>query len=220
MYLTRTRRQNGPGPGAESGYTLTELAVVMGVFMIFMSFAGPAMFSHLMSAVRTERRVDLQQSGRAAFRTMEREMRQAKELYSSVDKPSGKDRISFGTDLNADGVINDWNAGTLLEQITYYVNGPPGDRTLYRGRKWGQGVPLAENVESIEFTLYGSNPVLDLDANGVVEESELNPPDGTGSWSTGELANVTRVVMVMTVEESGVTQTYTSDVLLRNKVVG
>jgi type II secretory pathway pseudopilin PulG len=216
MYRIRTRRQNGPGPGAESGYTLTELAVVMAVFMIFMSFAGPVMFSHLMAAIRTERRVDLQQSGRGALRIMEREMRQAKELYSSVDKPSGKDRISFGSDLNADGVINDYSTGTLLEQITYYVQG----EILYRGRKQGQGVPLSENVQSIDFTLYGSNPLFDVDADGVVEESELNPPDGLGPWSTGELANVTRVVIVLTVEESGVTQTYTSEVLLRNKVVG
>src|SRR5688572_17315638 len=101
MYRIRTRRAAGRG---ERGYTLTELAVVMAVFMIFMSFAGPVMFSHLMSALRTERRADLQQSSRAALRTMEREMRQAAVLYSSVEKPSGKDRISFGTDLNGDGV--------------------------------------------------------------------------------------------------------------------
>jgi hypothetical protein len=192
----------------------------MAVFMIFMSFAGPVMISHLMSAIRTERRVDLQQSARAALRYMEREMRQAKELYSSAEKPSGKDRISFGTDLNGDGVINPYDAGTLLEQITYYLQGPSGDRTLYRGRRQGQGVPLAENVESIEFTMYGSNPLFDLDADGVVEEEELNPPDGLGSWSLGELANVTRIEIELTVEEDGVTQTYTSDVLLRNKVVG
>jgi type II secretory pathway pseudopilin PulG len=213
MYRIRTRRRNERN---EWGYTLTELAVVMAVFMIFMSFAGPVMFSHLMAAIRTERRVDLQQSGRAALRTMEREMRQAKELYASLDKPSGKDRISFGTDLNGDGVINDYNDGTLLEQITYYIQGD----TLYRGRKQGQGVPLAENVQSMEFTMYGSNPLFDLDGDGVVEESELNPPDGTGPWSLGELANVTRVVIELTVEQRGVTQTYTSEVLMRNKVVG
>src|SRR5919106_7001550 len=213
MYRTLTRRPGGRG---ERGYTLTELAVVMAVFMIFMSFAGPVMISHLMSAVRTERRVDLQQSARAALRSMEREMRQAKELYSSADKPSGKDRISFGSDLNGDGVINPYDAGTLLEQITYYVQGD----ILYRGRKQGQGVPLAENVQSIDYTMYGSNPLFDLDSDGVVEESELNPPDGLGSWSTGELANVTRIEIELTVEKDGVTQTYTSDVLLRNKVVG
>jgi prepilin-type N-terminal cleavage/methylation domain-containing protein len=213
MSPIRIRR---PNRSNDRGYTLTELAVVMAVFMIFMSFAGPVMISHLMSAVRTERRVDLQQSARAALRYMEREMRQAKELYSSVEKPSGKDRVSFGTDLNGDGVINDYNVGTLLEQITYYVQGS----TLYRGRRQGQGVPLAENVQSVEYTMYGSNPLFDLDADGVVEEEELNPPDGLGSWSLGELANVTRIEIELTVEEDGVTQTYTSDVLLRNKVVG
>jgi prepilin-type N-terminal cleavage/methylation domain-containing protein len=213
MYRTLTRRREGRG---ERGYTLTELAVVMAVFMIFMSFAGPVMISHLMSAIRTERRVDLQQSARAALRYMERELRQAKELYSTADKPSGKDRISFGVDLNSDGVINDYNINTLLEQITYYVQGD----ILYRGRRQGQGVPLAENVDSVEYTLYGSNPLFDTDADGVVEESELNPPDGLGSWSVGELANVTRVVIELTVEENGVVQTYTSDVLMRNKVVG
>jgi type II secretory pathway pseudopilin PulG len=213
MYRTRTRRTDAP---RELGYTLTELAVVMSVFMIFMAFAGPVMISHLMSAVRTERRVDLQQSGRAALRTMEREMRQAAELYSTSEKPTGRNQISFGVDLNGDGVINDYNAGTLLEQITYYVQGS----TLYRGRRQGQGVPLAENVRSVEFTLYGSNPLLDLDGDGVVREAELNQPDGTGPWSPSELGNVTRVVLLLTVEEEGVSQTYTSDVLLRNKVVG
>src|SRR5918999_254759 len=213
MYRTLTRRLLA---GGERGYTLTELAVVMAVFMIFMSFAGPVMISHLMSAIRTERRVDLQQSARAALRYMERDMRQAKELYSSADKPSGKDRISFGTDLNGDGVINPYDAGTFLEQITYYVQGS----TLYRGRKQGQGTPLAENVRAVEYTMYGSNPLFDLDSDGVVEESELNPPDGTGAWSAGELANVTRIEIELTVEEAGVTQTYTSEVLLRNKVVG
>jgi prepilin-type N-terminal cleavage/methylation domain-containing protein len=216
MSPTRIRRPNRSNARNDRGYTLTELAVVMAVFMIFMSFAGPVMISHLMSAVRTERRVDLQQSARAALRYMEREMRQAKELYSSADKPSGRDRISFGTDLNGDGVINPYDAGTFLEQITYYVQGS----TLYRGRKQGQGTPLAENVRAVEYTMYGSNPLFDLDSDGVVEESELNPPDGTGAWSAGELANVTRIEIELTVEEAGVTQTYTSDVLLRNKVVG
>src|SRR5919106_5113100 len=102
MYRTLTRRLEGRG---ERGYTLTELAVVMAVFMIFMSFAGPVMISHLMSAIRTERRVDLQQSARAALRTMVRELRQATALYDEVTKPgkpTDRNAISFGIDLNGD----------------------------------------------------------------------------------------------------------------------
>jgi hypothetical protein len=104
----------------------------------------------------------------------------------------------------------------LLEQVTYYVQGD----TLYRGRKQGQGVPLAENVLSLQYAYFGSNPLFDLDGDGVVEEGELNPPDGTGPWSTPELTQVTRIQIVLTVELKGVTQTYTADAFLRNRVVG
>lgn len=216
MYRTPTRR---PGEG---GYTLTELAVVMAVFMIFMSFAGPVMFSHLMGAIRTERRVDLQQNARAALRTMVREIRQATEIYSAFEKPnegSGRSRISFAVDLNGDGVINDYNDDSLLlEEITYYVNA--GTSELLRRRRTGRDTPLAENVTGMSFTFLGSNPLFDIDGDGVVEEAELNPPDGNGTWTSGELANVTRVQISLTVQEGDVTQTYTADTWLRNKVVG
>jgi prepilin-type N-terminal cleavage/methylation domain-containing protein len=219
MYRIRTRRRD---PRGERGYTLTELAVVMAVFMIFMSFAGPVMFSHLMGAIRTERRVDLQQNARAALRTMVRELRQATQIYSAFEKPnegSGRTRISFAVDLNGDGVINDYNDDSLLlEEITYYVD--PGREQLLRRRRSGRDVPLAENVTSMQFTFLGSNPLLDTDGDGVVEEAELNPFDGTGPWSSGELANVTRVQISLTVQQGDVDQTYTAETWLRNKVVG
>jgi hypothetical protein len=193
----------------------------MGVFMIFMAFAGPTMFSQIMGAIRTERRVDLQQNARGALRTMVRELRQATELLDEVTKPgkpTTRNVISFGVDLNGDGVINDYNAGTLLEQITYYRQ--TGQDILYRGRKQDQGAPLAENVTLLEFRYFGSNPLFDTNGDGVVREEELNPPDGLGPWSLGELANVTRVQITLTVTERGISQTYTADAFLRNKVVG
>jgi type II secretory pathway pseudopilin PulG len=226
MYRIRTRRWK-EGERAERGYTLTELAVVMSVFMIFMALAAPVMFSQINSAVRTEQRADLQQSGRAALRTLVRELRQAKALYSSSEKPSGKSEISFGTDLNGDGSINHYKLqpSSLLEMITYYVQGT----TLYRGRQKGQGVPIAENLASREdgtpaadaltFTMYGSNTAFDTQAPfGVITESELNPD---GAWTEPELANVTRVVVTLKLGEAGPgQQTYTADVWLRNRVVG
>jgi prepilin-type N-terminal cleavage/methylation domain-containing protein len=214
MYPIRIRRPNRTNDRHERGYTLTELAVVMAVFMIFMSFAGPVMISHLMSAVRTERRVDLQQSARAALRTMVRELRQASELYQAVDKPSRKDKISFGIDLEGDGDINDFNnEGLLLEQVTYEIKGG----NLWRGRKQEKGAVLAEDVSNLEFTYFGSNPLFDFNGDGVVTEDELNPAD---PWTAAELKNVTRVQISLTVTQRGTSQEYVADAFLRNRVVG
>ena len=200
----------------ERGYTLVEFAVAMSIFVIFMSIATPFMFSQLQGALRTQDRVDLAQNARAGLRTMTRELRQAEELYASVDKPSGKNELSFGVDFNGDGTINAWNNANLpLEQVTYYLD----NDTLYRGRKKGQGSPLAEHVDDATFTLFGSNLALDADDDGVVEESELDG-NGNGSWDPSELANVTRVVVTLDVAEGPSAQTYTAQAYLRNTVTG
>jgi prepilin-type N-terminal cleavage/methylation domain-containing protein len=200
----------------ERGYTLVEFAVAMSIFVIFMSIATPFMFSQLQGALRTQDRVDLAQNARAALRTMTRELRQAEELYASVDKPSGKNELSFGVDFNGDGTLNAWNNANLpLEQVTYYLD----NGTLYRGRKKGQGSPLAEHVDDATFTLFGSNLALDADDDGVVEESELDG-NGNGSWDPSELANVTRVEITLDVAEGSSAQTYTAQAYLRNTVTG
>jgi type II secretory pathway component PulJ len=183
-----------------------------------MSIATPFMFSQLQGALRTEDRVDLAQNARAALRTMTRELRQAEALYSDVDKPSGKNEISFGVDLNGDGVINAWNNSNLpLEQVTYYLN----NDTLYRGRKKGQGSPLAEHVDQITFQLFGSNLALDANGDGVVDEDELDQDNsGPNDWSPTELANVTRVAITLDVSEDASAQTYSAQAYLRNRVSG
>lgn len=155
----------------EGGYTLTEYIVVMSVLLIFMSLVTPFLFSQLRAVLRTERQVDLQQNARAALRSMVRELRQAQELYATVDKPTGTYEISFGVDLDGDGVINSYTDPSLpLEQVTYYLNGD----TLYRGRTIGDAVPVAVNVDGLTFTLFGSDLRLDRNGDGVVTEDELN----------------------------------------------
>lgn len=200
----------------ERGYSLTELAVVMSIFLIFMAMATPFMFGQLRGALRTESRVDIQQDARTALRVMTRELRQAKELYSSTDKPSGKNRISFGVDFNNDGKINSYDVDTLaLEQVTYYVS----SGKLFRGRKQGQGQPLAEGVSQLVFTIYGSNPALDANGDGLVSETELDL-NGNGQWDSAELANVTRVRVSVTVSERGESQSYSAQAYLRNRALG
>ena len=199
-------------PNGEKGYTLIELAVAMGVFLIFISIAGPFMFNQLSQAVRTENRIDLQQSARASLRTLTRELRQAKELVTTTSppRPSGKNKLSFTVDLDGDGTIS-----SATEGVTYYVKGSK----LYRGEEDNKGQPVGDDVKAIEFTLWGSNLAYDDNANGVIEESELDR-DHNGVWSGAELTQATRVTVVLTVSAGGDEQSYTENVWLRNRVVG
>ena len=200
----------------EGGFTLTELSVSMGVFLIFLAFATPFMFGQLRQALETERQVDLQQTARSALRTMVRELRQASELYASSEKPSGKTTLSFGVDLNGDGVIASYTDNTkALEQISYYLSAG----TLFRGRQHGQGVPLANDVEAVEFTLFGSNLTFDANGDGVVSETELDR-NANGLWDGSELTFATRVQIELTVAEADEAQTYAAEAFLRNQVTG
>jgi len=196
----------------ERGYTLVEFAIVMSILVIFMSIATPLLFSQIRSGLDTEQRIDLQQGARTALRTMVRELRQASALYATVDNPTGTDRLSLGVDYDGNGTIS---TGVPLERITYYRK--TSDGALYRGPKLNQGQPLAENVDEVIFEMFGSNLALDANNNGVVEQSELNP---SGGWTTSELANVTRVVITLTVAEDDTTQTYEAQAFLRNRVAG
>jgi prepilin-type N-terminal cleavage/methylation domain-containing protein len=198
----------------ERGYTLVEFAIAMSVFAILMSIVTPLMFSQIRSGLETQERIGLQQGARTALRTMVREVRQASVLYATVDNPSGNDRLSVGIDYDGNGVIST-DVGAPMERITYYLQND--EQTLYRGRKLNQGAPLAENVDVVDFTMYGSNLALDTDSDGVVEETELNPD---GSWTSSELANVTRISIAMTVASDDQDQTYEAEAFLRNKVVG
>jgi prepilin-type N-terminal cleavage/methylation domain-containing protein len=205
-------------PSDDRGYTLVEFAVAMGIFLIFMSVVTPFMFSQIQGALRTEDRVDLQQNARIALRTMTRELRQATELYDSVDKPSGKTEVSFGLDFDGNGVIDSYNnTAAPLEQITYYYT--PVDETLYRGRKVNFGSPLAEHVQDVNFTMYGSNLVLDGNGDGVVDEDELDT-NGNNKIDGPELANVTRLTIELDMAGGDVTQTFEAQAFMRNRVVG
>jgi prepilin-type N-terminal cleavage/methylation domain-containing protein len=190
---------------SETGYTLVELAVTMAILLIFLSFATPVMFSALQQGMRTEDRIDLQNAGRIALRTMTTELRQAEALYvNPPDQPTDKNSLSFGVDLDGDGAIS-----ASTEQLSYYVE----EGVLYRDPNGAAAAPLAESVDTLEFTMYGSNPALDTDGDGVVEETELGGP----SWQAPELTNVTRVDIALELAQDDVDQAYSARVFLRNR---
>lgn len=172
MSTDPTLRGSSPPPtGREGGYTIVEYVVVMSVFLLFMGMVTPFMFSQLRAVLTTERQVDIQQQARGALRIMVRELRQARELYSTAAKPTGRFEISFGVDFDGDGVVNSYiDPSKPLEQITYYLE----DGVLYRGPQLGDGVPVAEDVFDVGFTLYGGNLALDVNGDGVVTPDEMN----------------------------------------------
>jgi prepilin-type N-terminal cleavage/methylation domain-containing protein len=201
----------------ERGYTLVEFAVSMSVFLIFMSIATPFMFSQLQGALDTQERVEETQNARTAIRLMTRELRQASTIIDTPpDKPSGPNELSFGVDFDGNAVINAWNNnGAPLEEITYYHSGD----TLYRGRRVGQGVPMATGVTGVDFVMYGSNLAFDANSDGVVTATELDT-NGNGKVDGPELFNVTRIAITLDVGENGATaQTYEAQVFLRNRVI-
>jgi prepilin-type N-terminal cleavage/methylation domain-containing protein len=207
-----TRRE-----GDERGYTLVEFAVSMSVFLIFMAIATPFLFSQLQGALDTQERVEVQQNARTAIRLMTREVRQARALIDiPPNKPTGPDELSFGVDFDGNGVLNAWNNnGAPLEEITYYHQ----DTTLYRGRRVGQGVPLASGVSGVGFEMFGSNLAFDTNGDGIVTSAELDT-NGNGKVEGPELGNVTRIAITLDVGESGGTaQTYKAQVFLRNRVI-
>lgn len=205
-----TKRRSG-----ERGYTLVEFAVAMSVFAILMAIVTPLMFGLIRSGLETQGRIGLQQNARSALRTMVRELRQASVLYATVDHPTQGDRVSFGVDYDGNGVINTSDAG-VVERVVYYKK--PGQEVLYRGPKFNQGSPLAENVETLALAMFGSNLILDIDNDGVVEESELNT--GGPEWTTSELSNVTRIAIELKMKDDDTEQTYEAEAFLRNKVSG
>jgi prepilin-type N-terminal cleavage/methylation domain-containing protein len=204
-------------PSGERGYTLVEFAVSMSVFLIFMSIATPFMFSQLQGALDTQERVEETQNARTAIRLMTRELRQASTIIDTPpDKPSGPNELSFGVDFDGNAVINAWNNnGAPLEEITYYHSGD----TLYRGRRVGQGVPMATGVTGVDFVMFGSNLAFDANSDGVVTAAELDT-NGNGKVDGPELFNVTRIAITLDVGENGATaQTYEAQVFLRNRVI-
>jgi prepilin-type N-terminal cleavage/methylation domain-containing protein len=195
----------------EQGFTLIELSIAMGTFLLFMAFATPFMFGQIKQALQSENQIDLQQSSRTAFRTLVRELRQARDLYASTDKPSGKNKLSFGSDLDASGGLS------AAEQLTYYVK----SAKLYREAEADEtekGQPIATDVKSIEFTMWGTNPALDDNGDGLVDESELDT-DGNGQWSAPELTQVQRITVKLTLAAQADEFAFTEQVWLRNKAV-
>lgn len=153
----RVGRQNH-----ESGFTLVELMMAMGIAGIVMGALMTSYIAQQRIAVRQEQIAEMQQNIRAGLYMMEREIRlvgfdpSGSAGAGIVSAAAGRFEFSFVADN--DGIDNDGDGSTdesnELEQVAYDVYDSGGDGDMDLGRRDGTSalrMLLAENVHAVEF---------------------------------------------------------------------
>lgn len=200
----------------QDGYTIVEMVIVMFMLTAVMAAVLPWFYTNLNQTVRVQGRLDSIEEGRATLRQMSRELRQANSLVNVVERPSGKNSISFTADLDGNGTINSCtDVSVPPECITYVVQGSK----LFRGRKNDSGNLIAANLKEMTFQYFGNTLTLDTNGDGLVSGGELGP-DGDGDGVPDNLNLVLdRITMVRITLEFEVRKqvvTISQDVGLRN----
>jgi type IV pilus assembly protein PilW len=143
------------------GFTLIEVLVAMAIAGVAMAGIYSAYSSQQRSYIVQEQVAGMQQSLRAAFDLMEREIRMAGfDPYRNSGAgiiAAGVNNISFAFVADDDSYDNDGDGDTdesgELKTIRYslYDSGGDGDNDL--GRKVGAGnnKPVAENIDALNF---------------------------------------------------------------------
>lgn len=162
---------------------------------------------------------------RRAMERLVRELRQARTI-DRVDlptTPAGAVSLTFWSDFDNDGA-RDIDASDP-EVLTYRYVPASGRLTLTVDDAGGAAVTtpiLAENVTSFTLSLRSSEWQYDRNADGIVEEAELDAsPVGNrnGRPDGAELGHIDSVVLAVAVFRDGRSQNYRTQVDFRNRHV-
>ncbi len=133
------------------GFTLIELMVAMALTSIIMAGIISTYVSQLKSHVTQQTIVEMQQNLRSAMQHMEKEIRMAG--YDDPNMPSVAsittvlaNTFGFTMDLNDDGDVGDAN-----ETIIYTLAANTAGVQCLMRNTGGGNVPIAENVEALNF---------------------------------------------------------------------
>lgn len=183
------------------GFTLVELLVAMGLFVVLGSLVMPSVLAVSRGLDNASVTTDISAEARTALNRIARELRQAKALTAANPQ-----QMTVNVDFDADGVIQ----GSLSdpEVVSYSYDATAKSVSLTAtvpGESTTTQPLLAGQVTALTFTYHSSNWI--KDANG----------DGTVTLAEAGIDGIDRVKIDLTVGRNGRSQTYSTDVTLRNR---
>lgn len=209
-------------PRADSGVTLIEVLVSMGLFALIGSLLlGLALSTDSVTA-STRSRAGATEETRTAMERLSRELRQSAGIDAvTLPELDGSMALTFWTDFDGDGVRD--TAAADPEVLTYCWS--PSSQQLTLGATTdcdGARPVLAATVTSVELELDSSEWAYDANGDGTTTWAELDqkgPPVGNqnGRPDITELLHIDLVGVTITVDDGSGEQTYHTQIDLRNR---
>ena len=212
-----------PEEPRDRGMTLIEVLVAMGLFGVLSSLLLGMAISTNKVTEDTRARTGVSEEARTAMERVTRELRQSSGLTSVSLPPDGvvgTTSFTFWTDFDGDGAQDAsatdpevltyrWSKDTKTLSLTAVTGGDPETRPL-----------LAAKVTGFTVGLQSSRWQYDANHNGVttwleIDQSPVGDKDGVADPQ--ELQYIDLVTLSMTVQDGQATQTYRTQVDLRNR---
>jgi prepilin-type N-terminal cleavage/methylation domain-containing protein len=227
-----TRRDTRP----DDGFTLVELLVAMGLFLVLSSLVMTSVLSMSRATTDVKQFTNINEQARIATERLTRELRQAKEVSGAVLPATvgGDTSLTFGVDFDGSGVVDATAADP--EVMTYRYDSAAKKLTLTANDASGTAVTrpiLSEQVSAFKLQFrsslwkydgcrVGDSPGAPLGTkDGVTDWTELDTVCGAGnnngSLDAAELDRVDLVAVTLSVLEGPHQQTYETQVGLRNQ---
>ena len=217
---------------ADGGFTLVELLVAMGIFLLLMSMVMLMVTSTSRATQDTRQFTNINEQARIATERLTRELRQAK-IIKSVTLPTAPSHdvtMTFGVDFNGNGQVDDVVADP--EVLTYRYEANDKKLTLTANDETGHAITrpiLSQQVSafSLDFrsSLWqydgctSSSPTPTGTKDGITDWTELDTACGGGNANgilDTELTRIDLVAITLSVLEGAHKQTYQTQVSLRN----
>ena len=216
---------SSPDHTRDRGISLVEVVVAIALFGMLSTVLLGFVLSTSRVTEHGERLTTLNEESRVAMERLTRELRQAKELLD-VHLPTSEGdstALTFWTDFNGNGAPDLGNADP--EVLTYRWSPSTSRLTLTANDADGTAVTrpvLAGNVTKFTVDLRSSLWQYDADGDGITTWEELDSAgagigNGNGIPDDVELSRCDLVAVALTVTDGTHSQTYTTEIDMRNR---